>query len=352
MKKNSNDITELFRSQLEHAELTPREGFWENINNDILPTLKKRRRILLYRISAAASVLLILGSASAAFLYLSSNKDVKQTVAKANIVSKNILNKNINPQESIVAKINPKELACPPKSRINNSSKKRAQKHSNNIQDLSEDNDSTVTVTMHLSISYNERNNYDNNQSNRYNIWQTSTSAEGSSESTDNTVNLLLEKKNSTWSAKAAFNIGLPSKNNFDSPIGGSLTFEKKLSNWLAIESGVLYSYLHSEGQTLHYLGVPVKANATLAQSSDVDLYATAGGIADKCISSNGGSSSEPIQLATFAGLGLRYHLNKLLSLYVEPTMTHYFNNGSDYTSFRTKRKNDLNLQCGLCITY
>lgn len=67
-------------------------------------------------------------------------------------------------------------------------------------------------------------------------------------------------------------------------PISAGVTVERKLNDYLGIETGLLYSNLRSEGQHLHYLGIPLKANITLMDTKKIDLYATVGGVADKCI--------------------------------------------------------------------
>lgn len=42
-------------------------------------------------------------------------------------------------------------------------------------------------------------------------------------------------------------------------PVSVGVTVERKLNDYLGIETGLLYSNLRSAGQHLHYLGIPVK---------------------------------------------------------------------------------------------
>ena len=95
-------------------------------------------------------------------------------------------------------------------------------------------------------------------------------------------------------------------------PISAGVTVERKLNDYLGIETGLLYSNLRSEGQHLHYLGIPLKANITLMDTKKIDLYATVGGVADKCIAGAPDNSfkEEPIQLAVTAGIGITYKIN------------------------------------------
>lgn len=359
MKKVDDKLTELFRSNLENAEITPRDGFWEDIQQDLPHTTDKIRHIYLYRAIAAASIFVAVGLAAAIFYMTSNRNSSKQEIAKSMIVNKAVSHTAAMEKEgkSLILAKGSTTTGASEKS----SCKKIQIRKSNNKAKVQptevEDNDSTVTVTVHMSIRYNDSGNYADNATKKADgVWQTGGFNDvQSANHTENDTQLAAaskSKEDKSWRIKAALNLGMPSTDIYDSPIGGSLTLEKQLSKCLSLESGLQYSYLHSDGQTLHYIGVPLKVNLTLAKSNKIDLYATAGGVADKCVSASGGSSKEPIQLMAFSGLGVRYRFNKALSIYAEPTYTHYFNNGSEYESFRTQRKNSMNLQCGLALTY
>ena len=72
--RENDEITGLFRSRLAGAEMTVREDFWEGLQRDLpSPVAAKGRRLLLsprfHRVAAAASVVFVLGAASAAFWY-------------------------------------------------------------------------------------------------------------------------------------------------------------------------------------------------------------------------------------------------------------------------------------------
>lgn len=71
MKRENDEITDLFRSRLGHAEMTVRESFWEELNEDVAACCQQRRRVLFFRVAAAASVLLVLAASSAAFWFFS-----------------------------------------------------------------------------------------------------------------------------------------------------------------------------------------------------------------------------------------------------------------------------------------
>ena len=111
---------------------------------------------------------------------------------------------------------------------------------------------------------------------------------------------------------------------------------------------------LRSAGQHLHYLGIPVKVNVTLVDTKKIDLYATVGGIADKCIAGAPDNSfkEEPIQLAVTAGIGINYKINDRLAVFAEPGVSHHFKTDSKLATVRTKRPTNFNLLCGLRMTY
>ncbi|KAA6310251.1 hypothetical protein EZS27_038412, partial [termite gut metagenome] len=80
-------------------------------------------------------------------------------------------------------------------------------------------------------------------------------------------------------------------------PVSVGLTVHKELSERFAFETGLVYTYLSSklsagndtdyykQDQTLHYVGVPLKANVSLYKKGRTDLYAAGGGMVEKCVS-------------------------------------------------------------------
>lgn len=68
MKKENDEITDLFRTRLADAGMTVRDGFWEELSQDIPVACQHRRRLIFFRVAAAASVLLVLAASSATFL--------------------------------------------------------------------------------------------------------------------------------------------------------------------------------------------------------------------------------------------------------------------------------------------
>ena len=75
---------------------------------------------------------------------------------------------------------------------------------------------------------------------------------------------------------------------------------------------------------------------------------------AEKCIAGaeDNGFGAEPIQLSIAAGLGIRYKLNDRIALFAEPTVSHHFDTDSQTKTLRTERPTNLNLLCGVRMTY
>ena len=144
--------------------------------------------------------------------------------------------------------------------------------------------------------------------------------------------------------------------------------------NW-GIETGLNYTYLYSELQSgansyvedkqkLHYVGVPLKVHRSIWGNNIVSFYASAGGMVEKCVSgsietvlvdNNRGKSSEaesvsdkPWQLSVNASLGAQVNFLKFMSLYVEPGMAYYFDDGSELLTIRKDKPFNFNLQFGL----
>lgn len=86
--RENDEITGLFRSRLAGAEMTVREDFWEGLQRDLpSPVAAKGRRPLFlsprfHRVAAAASVVFVLGAASAAFWYFSPKEEIKEPLHK------------------------------------------------------------------------------------------------------------------------------------------------------------------------------------------------------------------------------------------------------------------------------
>ena len=82
MKKENDEITDLFRTRLADAGMAVRDGFWEELSQDIPVACQHRRRLIFFRVAAAASVLLVLAASSATFWYFSPKEEMEEAFTK------------------------------------------------------------------------------------------------------------------------------------------------------------------------------------------------------------------------------------------------------------------------------
>ena len=59
MKKENDEITDLFRTRLADAGMNVRDGFWEELSQEIPVACQQRRRLLLFRIGCILSYFLV-----------------------------------------------------------------------------------------------------------------------------------------------------------------------------------------------------------------------------------------------------------------------------------------------------
>ena len=343
MKKENDEITHLFRSRLNDAEIPVRDGCWEELNQGLATC--HHRRLMFFRLTAAASVLLVLAASSAAFWYFSPKEDLEEAFTQIAVANGGALDGDvvkqvsqpIQPAPILPKKTSGKLAAYTPKE---------------------EDDSVSVTVSMSFSFSMNSTVRQHNNQMNHAanEAWETEESGQqtGSSVEQEPAKAVLTESARSrAWALKMALGTSLRA-GNYQMPVLGQLTVERQLTKHLAIESGLRYSYIDGGQKGLHYIGIPLQMNVTLAKTSKMNLYALVGGVADKCIAgaANNDFKNEPIQLAVMGGVGVGYKLNDKIALFAEPTVVHHFRTDSKQETVRTERPTNVNLICGIRMTY
>ena len=347
MKKENDEISDLFRSRLSHATMDVREDFWQELNSD-LHVYGRRRRLLFFRVAAAASVLLVLAASSAAIWFFSPKEELEEAFTPVAAVSgnSNSLDGDVVKQEFAPIHAEPvlKRPAAKPVARLVS------------YTDRSGDSVS-VTVSMSFSFSTTCRVGRDNRHYPGENLWQTGGQTDVAAVAEDEAPavrTLTAVAKPRTWAVKAAVGTALPAGNGkCKMPVTAGLTVEKKINKHLGVETGLIYSNLRAE-QHLHYLGIPVKMNVTLVDMPKLDIYASVGGVADKCVAGapDNDFAHEPVQLALTAGVGVNYKINDRLAVFAEPGVSHHFKTDSKLETVRTARPTNFNLICGLRMTY
>ncbi|MEL5895734.1 outer membrane beta-barrel protein [Bacteroides sp. GD17] len=380
--RENDKITDIFRNRLSGAEMTVREGFWEELQRSLPQTMVPAgeeasepslpsasavngKRLTLsprfYRVAAAASVVFVLGAASAAFWYFSPKEEIKEAFTQVATMTPDGSLKGDVVQESFpsIHKANP--TAQKP------GAKQPASGIPAGLTAQTEDDDESVSV--HVSITITQRvygnsqqagnghyNNSAQNGTYRSTADHAGTGSDANSASSVGEASAAKTAsawKSRNWAVKAAMGSSLP-KGDYHMPLTAGLSVERRLNDRFSLEAGVQYNRLDADNATLHTLGIPVRLDMMLASSSKVDFYAMAGGTAEKCIAGapDNGFSAEPVQLSVAAGVGVRYKMNDRVALFAEPSVSHHFDTDSKTRTLRTERPTNLNLLCGVRVTY
>lgn len=364
--RENDEITALFRSRLSDAEMTVREGFWEELQGS-LPQASSKKRLMLsprfYRVAAAASAVFVLGAASAAFWYFSPKEEIKEAFTQVAALT---------PEGSLNGDVVQERF--PSIHQANAADQKPGMKRpaSGAPAEAIAQADDEETVSVHVSIRITQRVYGNQQPGNRYygtggsarsagGYHPASTTALANSEpeshqvipsEESSSVTETTRKKSHGWALKAALGSSLP-KGDYDAPLTAGISVERSLNKRFSLEAGLQYNRLGGE-TTLHTLGIPVKLNMMLASVSRVDLYAMVGGTAEKCIAGapDNGFRAEPVQLSLAAGMGVRYRVNDRFALFAEPSVSHHFDTDSQTRTLRRERPTNLNLLCGVRMTY
>lgn len=155
-----------------------------------------------------------------------------------------------------------------------------------------------------------------------------------------------------------------------DLPIKIGVSLRYNIDERWSIVTGVNYSYLHSTftindnpdhngSQKLHYIGIPVAASLNIWQNDQLKLYITAGGTAEKLLKGNmkettpGDVTEETkltesrLQWSMQGAAGVEYNITPALGLYVEPGVSHHFNNHSDIQNIYKEKPWNFSLNLG-----
>lgn len=151
-----------------------------------------------------------------------------------------------------------------------------------------------------------------------------------------------------------------------DIPIKFGVNALLQVGRYLGFEFGVNYSYLHSkvsldqhgmhweQSQNVHYLGLPIGFRITAYQNESISLYVGAAGELDKVISAtlNGTTlGTLPWSWSLHGRAGATVRLSSLLSLYVEPSLSYYFKDGTPLKTYYNQNPLALTISVGLLFT-
>ena len=150
-------------------------------------------------------------------------------------------------------------------------------------------------------------------------------------------------------------------------PLSVGISLGYQLSPRLAVTSGFVYTRMRSDftqlmntqaisqRQTLHYVGVPLGLSCRLYQQGSFNVHLTAGGEVDWNIKTRMETEGvvQPLQhdrtqWSLRGSLGVAYDVIPQLSLYAEPGLSHYFDNGSSTQNYWKDKPTSVNLQFGV----
>lgn len=176
--------------------------------------------------------------------------------------------------------------------------------------------------------------------------------------------------------ANVAVNIRAPndySEKEYLPPVTVGLLFRKSFADKLAVESGVMYSYLltkmsgtswgdgHAE-MHLHYLGIPLNIVTNLMKDPKWEINFSLGGMVEKGlwsvynqyedwgVGTHNTEVEEKIdgfQFSAHASIGFSYRIDKKSALFLDPKLSYYFE-GDQPFSIRTEMPLQLGVNAGI----
>lgn len=163
-------------------------------------------------------------------------------------------------------------------------------------------------------------------------------------------------------------------------PVRAGVSFRYDLGRRWSIETGLTYTMLSSDidagsdfrrcliERKLHYIGIPLNASYDFLQKKRWSMYATAGGMLEKCVSgrevaeyrTNGITSStdtheisvRELQWSVNAAVGAEFNFTPLVGIFAEPGASWFFDNGSQIETIYQDRPFNFNFRVGLRFSF
>ena len=155
-----------------------------------------------------------------------------------------------------------------------------------------------------------------------------------------------------------------------DLPIKVGVSLRYNIDERWSIVTGINYSYLHSTfkvnensnhhgSQKLHYIGIPLAASFNIWKNDQLKLYITAGGTAEKLLKGymneilpsgneeNSTLSEKRMQWSMQGAAGMEYDITPSLGIYIEPGVSHHFDNHSDIQNIYKDKPWNFSLNLG-----
>ncbi len=156
----------------------------------------------------------------------------------------------------------------------------------------------------------------------------------------------------------------------FSTPISAGINVQKEFNKWLLVGASLTYTLLRGEyqvhtadksyivNQNTHYVGIPVSVYFRAVNTPHMTVYAVGGGALDKAVADeyicqlNDVATRQylPVkgfQLSVYGGLGIEYKWSEWMGIYIEPTISHYFENNQP-KSIRTIQPTQFKMELGI----
>ncbi len=156
----------------------------------------------------------------------------------------------------------------------------------------------------------------------------------------------------------------------FSTPLSAGLNVQKEFNKWLAVGASLTYTLMRGEYQVLtadksyivnqntHYVGIPVSVYLKAVNSKSLNVYGVLGGAVDKAVAdeylcalnqvtTRQSQSVQGVQWSVYGGLGIEYKCTELVGIYIEPAVSHYFENNQP-KSIRTIQPTQFKVEVGV----
>lgn len=159
-------------------------------------------------------------------------------------------------------------------------------------------------------------------------------------------------------SVGAGVRIGIAPKWSIGTGINYTLLTRKFYGNYISVgESGAIQKDISSDiRESQHYIGIPLNLYYEILNKNSINLYAYAGGAAEKCVADRflvlGTDISHTekvkgLQLSANLGMGVEFMLGRHLGIYLDPSIRYFFDNNQP-RSIRTAQPLMFGFEIGL----
>ena len=358
MKKNEDELTELFRKRLKKYEIPLQEDMWDKLESEL--SKPSPRKLYSACFIAIAAIFLLLFACSAA-VWMFTSREMPPALSKASVPVVEKYTAIAKAGKAILSEL-PVEKCNEPQLILNKEEiiEKTIELSRNDsaidkVQPNVKQRDSIRTIGNQQleAMAENEEENIEPQFKNEWTIGFSASMEKGK---TISSIGDNLE----------------PITINHKSPISFGISIGKILSDNLSLESGLNYTILRSESkdlsgttvnkQNIHFLGIPLKLNWIFINKKNFDVYLSAGGMLQECISPkndncSGSGDEQPIsinglQCSLASSVGLQYNASQHLAFFAEPGVAYYFDDHTMASTIRRERPLNFNLRCGVKVMY